>query len=285
MGTAFKLTLQYLSPAMLLLVATGTGLVFLLAVNIAKGKFRSIMPLKIKNLLNSALMGLFNPFLYYIVLFEAYRRIPAQEGVALNYIWPVMLVLFSIVFLKQTISFFSLLAVVISFAGSVIIALHGDFRHLTLSDPLGVTLALGSAVFWASFWIINLKDSREPLPKMLLNFAFGTAYILAWNVFTKNTIMPSLPGLAGGIYIGIFEMGLTFVLWLSALELSSNTARVANLVFISPFVSLLLISVIIGERILISTWTGLLIIVTGILLQQYLQYRERMAHRNAKPEI
>jgi drug/metabolite transporter (DMT)-like permease len=69
-------------------------------------------------------------------------------------------------------------------------------------------------------------------------------------------------------------MGLTFVLWLKALDRSPNTARISNLVFISPFISLILVSVFVGEKILFSTITGLVIIVSGILLQQYSHWRE-----------
>lgn len=275
MGTAFKLTLNYLNPGMLLLIATFTAFIFLGLVILLKGKLVTLKQLTYKQTINSALMGLFNPFLYYLVLFEAYNRIPAQEGVALNYIWPLVLVIFSIIFLKQHITLMSLLAILISFFGTVVIAMHGNFTEIKFSNTLGVMLAIGSAFFWASFWIINMKDPREAIVKMFVNFGFGAAYILCWNVYKNNMILPPVNGLIGALYIGIFEMGLTFVLWLTALKLSTHTARVSNLVFISPFVSLLLVSFIIGEKILLSTLIGLVIIVSGIVIQQYSQWRER----------
>jgi len=277
MGTAFKLTLNFLNPEMLLLIASFTAFVFLGAVVIIKGKFQLLRQITVRQAYNSALMGLFNPFLYYLILFEAYDRIPAQEGVALNYAWPVMLVVFSIIFLKQKINVISFLAILVSFAGTLVIAFHGDFTQLNFSDPLGVSLAFGSAIFWAAFWIINMKDSREAIVKMFVNFTFGFAYILIWNTIQGNFEIPSTAGLIGSIYIGIFEMGLTFVLWLTALKLSTHTARVSNLVFISPFISLMLVSVVLSEKILPSTYIGLTIIVAGIFMQQYSQWRERIA--------
>jgi drug/metabolite transporter (DMT)-like permease len=275
MGTAFKLTLNYLNPGMLLLIATFTAFIFLGAVVLIKGKLSTLRQLNYKQTINSALMGLFNPFLYYLVLFEAYNRIPAQEGVALNYIWPVILVIFSILFLRQHITLLSLIAIVISFLGTVIIAAHGNFTEFKFSDTNGVILAIGSAFFWASFWIINLKDPREAIVKMFINFAFGAFYILSWNLYKNNITLPPLKGLSGALYIGVFEMGLTFVLWLTALKLSTNTARVSNLVFISPFISLILVSSIVGEKILPSTVIGLVVIVSGIVIQQYSQWREK----------
>ncbi len=285
MGTAFKLTLNYLNPGMLLLIATFTAFIFLGIVVLIKGKMDILKKLTLKQTLNSALMGLFNPFLYYLVLFEAYNRIPAQEGVALNYIWPVILVIFSIIFLKQHITLLSLLAILVSFFGTVVIAFHGNFTELKFSNTTGVILAVGSAFFWASFWIFNMKDPREAIVKMFVNFAFGAVYILSWNIYKNNIILPAINGLAGAIYIGVFEMGLTFVLWLTALKLSTHTARVSNLVFISPFISLLLVSFFVGEKILPSTVIGLAIIVSGIVIQQYSQWREnRSGYRIAKSE-
>ena len=275
MGTAFKLTLNYLSPGMLLLIATFVAFIFLGIVVVIKGKITSLKKITLKQTLNSALMGLFNPFLYYLVLFEAYNRIPAQEGVALNYIWPVVLVIFSIIFLKQHINLLSVLAIIVSFIGTLVIASHGDFTEFRFSNTTGVLLAISSAFFWASFWIINMKDPREAVVKMFVNFAFGAIYILIWNIYKNNIVLPPVNGLLGAIYIGVFEMGLTFVLWLTALKLSTNTARVSNLVFISPFISLILVSFFVGEKILPATVIGLAIIVSGISIQQYSQWREK----------
>ncbi len=275
MGSAFKLTLGFTSPPMLLLIASFTALVFLGLQIHFTGIPSGLKQVTARQWTNSAVMGMFNPLLYYMVLFEAYRRIPAQEGVALNYIWPLMLVIFSVIFLKQHITFLSIIAILISFAGTVIIATHGNLSDIHFSDPLGVALALGSALFWASFWILNMKDSREAVPKMFLNFAFGFSYILLYCIITGNLVFPPWQGFTGGIYIGIFEMGLTFVLWLKALHRSPNTARISNLVFISPFISLILVSWLVGEKILFSTIVGLVIIVAGILFQQYIQWREK----------
>ena len=64
-------------------------------------------------------------------------------------------------------------------------------------------------------------------------------------------------------------MGITFVLWMRALSLSRTTAQVSNLVFLSPFVSLALIAVIVGETILLSSVIGLVFIIGGIVIRRF----------------
>ena len=74
-------------------------------------------------------------------------------------------------------------------------------------------------------------------------------------------------GVLPSLYVGTVEMGVTFVLWLTALRITHNTSRVANLIFLSPFVSLIFIGTILGETIRPATVLGLLLIVGGLTLQ------------------
>jgi drug/metabolite transporter (DMT)-like permease len=68
--------------------------------------------------------------------------------------------------------------------------------------------------------------------------------------------------------VGLFEMGVTWMLWASALRAASNASRVGNLIFLSPLLSLVLISQVLGESIHPATLLGLALIVPGIVLQQ-----------------
>jgi drug/metabolite transporter (DMT)-like permease len=177
--------------------------------------------------------------------------------------------------LRQKITGWSILAILVSFFGIMIISTHGQLLTLRFSNPVGVLLALGSAIFWALYWIFNMKDSREEVSKLFLNFCFGFFYIILTIAILRFLGLnwsryPLLPwqGIAGSVYLGIFEMGVTFILWMMALKLSSTTAKVSNLIYLSPFGSLILIHFFVGEVILLSTVIGLVFIVGGIILQQ-----------------
>lgn len=277
-GSAFKISLRYFDFMILLLFSSFTAVAVLFIILLAQGKLKLLAKLKKEDLLSSAFLGLLNPFLYYVVLLKAYDLLPAQEAGTLNYIWPLLLVLLSIPMLKQKITAWSVLAILVSFFGIILISTHGHPLTFKFSSPLGVLLALGSAIFWALYWIFNMKDPREEVSKLFLNFCFGFIYIfltiailrflgLNWSRY------PLLPwqGIIGSVYLGIFEMGVTFVLWMMALKLSSTTAKVSNLIYLSPFISLILIHFFVGEVILFSTIIGLVFIVGGIVMQQYLR--------------
>lgn len=268
-ASAFKISLRYLDFIQLLFYASIISIVILFIILLIQNKLILFKTYSKKDYFHSALLGFLNPFLYYFVLFKAYSLLPAQEAQPLNFTWPITLVFLSIPLLKQKIEFRSILAIIISFIGVVIIGTRGNLTALKFSNPLGVFLAVGSSVIWALFWIYNMKDKRDEVAKLFLNFVFGFIFILIATLSFSKIIIPQINGLLGVTYVGLFEMGITFVVWLKALKLSKTTAKVSNLIFLAPFISLIFIHFIVGEEITFSTITGLIFIVAGIMIQQY----------------
>jgi len=268
-ASAFKISLRYLDFLQLVFFATITSTIVLLIILIIENKLKLFQTLTKKDCLNSVVLGFLNPFLYYLVLFKAYSLLPAQEAQPLNQTWAIVLSLLSIILLKQKIKLKSILAIFISFIGVIMISTHGKIAQFKFSNPIGVVLALGSAFIWALYWIYNIKDERDEIIKLSLNFVFGSIFIFVMILFVKKMIVPSIQGFIGAIYVGIFEMGITFVLWLKALKLSKTTAQVSNLIYLVPFLSLMVINLTVGEKILPSTIIGLIFIITGIIIQQY----------------
>ena len=277
-ASAFKVSLRHLDFLQLLFFSSIASVVILFLILLIQNKLSLFREYSGKDYLRSAMLGFLNPFLYYVVLFKAYSLLPAQEAQPLNYTWSIMLVLLSIPLLKQRIGFKSILAIFISYFGVFVISTRGDLFGLTFSNPTGVVLALGSSVIWALFWIYNIKDKRDEVAKLFLNFSFGFVFILIAILLSSRLRIPSGAGLTGAAYVGIFEMGITFVLWLKALKLSRTTAQVSNLIYLSPFVSLVLIRFVVGETILISTIIGLIFIVVGIIMQQHYGRTELTPH-------
>ncbi len=268
-GSVLKLTLNYIPFGELLFYASATSVVLLFAVLAGSGRLGLLRRLGWRDLWRAALLGLLSPFLYYLVLLKAYDMLLAQEAGTLNYIWPVVLVLLSIPLLGQRIGWLSITAIVISFLGTVIIGTRGQLFSLQFSNPLGTFLALISAVFWSLYWIYNMKDKKDEVLKLFLNFCFGLVYIFIYIMTTGGFSPVKTFGLLGSVYTGLFEMGITYILWLKALKLSGTTAKISNLVFLSPFISLIFIRYAVGENIMLSTVAGLLLIVSGILLQRF----------------
>jgi len=267
-ATAFKLTLQGISPVNLVFYSSFTSaLIFTFYMLIKKPKeiFSNFYS---SNFKNSFLLGLLNPFLYYLVLFKAYQLLPAQEAQPLNYSWPIVFSIFSIVFLKQKLSIKIVFGLLISFSGVVVIATRGNFESLHFHNLLGVILAVGSSLIWALFWTLNILDKREDVQKLFSSFIMGTFLIWIYILFFDSFEYVKPEYIFGSIYIGTFEMGITFLFWLRGISLSENKAKSSTLAYLSPFISILFIAIVLRERILSTSVIGLVLIVGGILLQQ-----------------
>jgi drug/metabolite transporter (DMT)-like permease len=267
-ATAFKIALRNLDFVQLLFIATWTSFLVYVMVFLLSGNKISFLKIKKNELIHSAILGLINPFIYYLILFKAYSLLPAQVAQPLNMIWPIILVFLSILFLKQKIAFKSFVALFISFAGVYIVSSQGNPFASDISEPFGVILATGSSIIWSVYWIFNVRDSREEVRKLLLSFFFAGIYISILLPFMTDLTSINLTGAIMAAYSGIFEMGITFLLWLKALKLTTTTDKISNLVYLAPFLSLIFIHIFVGEKIYWTTVLGLCLIITGILLEK-----------------
>ena len=272
-ASAFKLSLRHVDHFQLLLYACAVSILVLSVILFVQGRWRLVLSYSGRQYGKSLVLGILNPFLYYLVLFKAYDLLPAQEAQPLNYTWALTLVFLSAPLLGQRIGVRDLLAGLVSYSGVVVIAVRGDVSGLRFSDPVGVGLALGSTVIWALYWIYNTKDDRDPVAGLWLNFVFGFPLILAACWLFSDLRVASQPGLLGAVYVGTFEMGVTFVCWLMALRLATHTAQVGYLIFISPFLSLVFINLLVGEAIRLNTLAGLGLIVGGLVVQHTARLR------------
>mgnify|MGYP001114456153 CR=1 FL=1 len=268
-ASAFKISLRHVDFLTLLFYASLTASVFLFLYLLFLKKLQSLKAFTGRDYLRSALLGFLNPFLYYAILLKAYSILKAQEAVTLNFIWPIMLVLLSIPILHQRIGLRSILSIIISFLGVFVIATEGNILGFRFTNTVGVLLASGSSVIWALFWIYNIKDKRDEAARLFVNFAFGTVFIFPAILLFSELKLPNRSGFFGAVYVGLFELGITFLVWLKALRLSRTTAHVTNLIYLVPFFALVVISLVVGEKILFSTGIGLVLIVGGIILQKF----------------
>ncbi|MCL6420628.1 DMT family transporter [Aestuariirhabdus haliotis] len=280
-ATAFKLSLRYLDTLQLLFYACISSIVLILGILGLQKKLCYIWPQAKAGYKTYLLLGFLNPFAYYLILFQAYDLLPAQQAQPLNYTWGITLALLSIPLLGQRISRWEIFACLISYLGVVIIATKGDLAGLHFENPLGVSLALISTIIWALYWILNTKSPHDPTIGLLLCFCFSLPFITITVLTFSSLIVADWRGLAGAFYVGAFEMGFAFVLWIGAMKTATNTAKISNLIFLSPFLSLYFIATFVGEQIHNATYIGLGFILAGVFLQSQLgKQSPKKIHRN-----
>ncbi len=267
-ATAFKIALSTSTFIELLFFSSIFSLLALFIILIIQKKIKILFSLKAKDIIIPASLGFLNPFLYYLILFKSYSLLPAQIAQPLNYTWPIVLVILSAPILKQKIGTKGLISIIISFVGVIIISLQGSLENFAQVSKIGVSLAVGSSVIWASYWLFNVKSILDEMVKLFLNFLFGVLYIGIYILVLDEISMPDFKNILSFAYIGLFEMSITFAFWITALKLTNRTDSISILVYISPFTSLIFIYFILHESINFSTVIGLVFIISGIIIQK-----------------
>jgi drug/metabolite transporter (DMT)-like permease len=275
-ATAFKIALAHLDIFQLLFYASLASTLILLLPILFNDQIGILVKEAKVHWKRCLLIAALNPLSYYLILFAAYDRLPAQIAQPINYTWAIVLTFMSVIFLRQRPLLSDYLAAFICYAGVVVIS-QGGLDNFADSHILGLILAILSTFVWASYWILNVNDPRNQAVAMCLNFLFALP-ITALLCFTMSSFTIDSIGLASAIYIGIFEMGLAFLFWSKALRMAENTSRVSTLIFLAPFISLVFIQQILNETIQSSTYLGLGIIIFGLVLQRVGVSRQLEAH-------
>jgi len=267
-ATAFKLALRELDVWQLVAWSVCFSCLALFAILWRQGRLALLPRYARETPVYFLLMGLVNPVAYYLVLLRAYDLLPAQQAQAINYTWAITLALLAVPLLGHRLNRRDALALLLGYGGVLVIATRGQVLQLEFDSLEGVALALLSTLVWAIYWLVSTRNRRDPVACLCLNFAVAAPVALALCALFSSLAVPGWRALVGAAYVGLFEMGLTFALWSTALRLSSGVSRIGNLIFLSPLVSLVFIATILGEPIHPATLVGLALIIPAVLLQQ-----------------
>lgn len=269
-ATAFKIALTHLTHFEMLLIASCTALLIFSLLITFQRKWGMVSALQAKQWWRFALIGLLNPVAYYLVLFKAYALLPAQIAQPINYAWPIVLLVLLALFARQRIPVVKYIGMLISLSGVALISLGSANISGVSVSLFGLLLAVLSAFIWATYWMINNKRrDTDGSVALFMSFLWGTIYLsVAACVVGVNT--PTLVGALSGMYVGAFEIGVPFIFFGLAMRLTTNTALVNQMCYLSPFISLFLIAIVLNEQIVVTTYIGLMLIVLGIVFNEYL---------------
>ncbi len=229
-------------------------------------KRKNILGYKIKDYCRFAYMGGLGIFLYYIFYFSSLVFISAQETTIINYLWPIMVVVFALLILKEKITFKKIIAIVLSFLGVYIVVSQGDFGGLTFASIVGVLLAFLGAISYSLFSVLGKKHNYDRVTSMAFYYLFSLIFISPATLFFSEIILPSINAFLGLLWLGLFSASTGNVLWFLVLK-DEETSKMANMIYLVPFISLVYIYFLTGEKILLSSLGGLIFISLGIFLQ------------------
>ena len=265
-ATISKLLLGSLDSMQILLVSSLFSFIFLLIINCINGSIKEIKKYKSKDYLIIFSLGLIGIFLYDLFFYLGINAMQASQAFIINYLWPIMTVLFACIILKEKFTLRKIIAIIISFIGVIIVSSNGNIFNIDKSSIMGTFYCMLAAILYGLFSVLNKKQNYNKYTSMMLfylgSFIISLIYILA----SKKTFVPELNQLLGMLWIGIFTSAIAYTSWALALA-KGDTARISNIAYLTPFISLIWTGIVLKEKISLYSVLGLVIIVLGILIQ------------------
>lgn len=220
-------------------------------------------------------VGLLGVFCYRLCLFFGISRLPAQTAFVLNYLWPACTVLFGRVLLSERLTCIKVLAVALSVLGVIINTAQGNLHFLQGNDPLGILLCLAAAVLYGLYSVLNKKQAHDKFLAMLVAYFCSTACAFGLTVAMGKPIeLPAASQMMVLAFIGVVCNALPYLTWALALD-RGNTAVIANLAYLTPFVSLAATHFLLKEAVTVYSVLGLALIGVGILFQMAAVRKEK----------
>ncbi|HTH97791.1 MAG TPA: EamA family transporter [Stellaceae bacterium] len=193
-------------------------------------------------------VGVGGLFGYHFLYFLALGHAPAVEATLLNYLWPLLIVLFSGLLPGERLRWWHIAGTLIGLAGLVFMVLarpNGQISGTGLTlDPRyipGYAAALGAAVFWASYSVISRRFAAVPT-EAVAAFCLATSFLACLcHLAFEHTVWPASPTAWGAVLaLGLGPVGLAFYAWDHGVK-RGNITTLGGLSYATPLMSTLLL--------------------------------------------
>ena len=213
-------------------------------------------------------LGLMGLFAYCALYYYGLTQLSSQEACILNYLWPVMLVVFSCIILKEKMTIMKGIAMLFSFLGIIILS-TGSIGFSDSNALLGCVSCIIAAACYGLFSVLNKKLDYDQNIAMMIMWLVAAICSAGLGFFIEDWVPVKGMMWLGFIWLGVAVNAVAYLLWALALQGIENTAKIANLAYLTPFLSLLVSAIVLKEQIQIRAFVALAFIVGGILNQSF----------------
>jgi drug/metabolite transporter (DMT)-like permease len=244
---------------------------FLLIVNIKNGTIKELGKYSGKDYAIMAGLGFIGLFLYSGLYYYGLTQLSSQEACIVNYLWPMMLVLFSTIILKEKLTVVKAVAMISSFIGVVILSV-GSGSSGNGNVMLGIGSCVIAAACYGLFSVLNKKANYDQNIAMMVMWLIVAVCSAVFGLAIEDWKPVVGVQWLGMLWMGVVVNAIAYLIWALALNADKNSARIANLAYLTPFLSLIISAVVLKEQIQGRALIAFVFIIGGILLQTFWEH-------------
>ena len=177
-----------------------------------------------------------------------------------------MIMLFSCLILKERMTVLKAVAMLCSFLGIVILTM-GKTEVTTGDTTLGMVACVLAAACYGLFSVLNKKADLDQNITMMIIWLTVAVCSFAVGPFLEDWVPVRGMQWIGIIWLGVVTDAVAYLLWALALKGAEDTAKIANLAYLTPLLSVVCSALVLKEKIKLQALVALVLIVGGILLQ------------------
>lgn len=218
---------------------------------------------KKREVIQTIICGIFL-VLNWVFLFKAFEEMSITVAISIYNLAPIFVLILGSLFLKEKMTFTSLLAIIVCFLGSIFIIGLQNFTSLTDFMSSGFVWALLSALCYALTMLLGKEING--LSAYAMTFVQTAIGILILFPFMNFDVFQGLNS-SNWLYIlgtGLIHTGFVYYLFFDSLR-KLSTVVISVLVFVDPVVAILLDTIILDFRPSILQSIGILLIFGGII--------------------
>jgi len=242
---------------------------FLLTVNIVTGNIKNIRNYKPKDIAIMAGLGFLGLFVYKALYNVGLENLTSQQACVINYLWPIMIVIFSCIILREKMTVMKAVAMLCSFAGIIILTSGVDVSGSEGNAVMGIVGCAVAAACYGLYSVLNKKVNYDLKLTMMIAWLTAAAFSLPLGLIFEDWGSIGVSAIPAVLWLGIFGDGVAYLTWAMALSGKGSTATVANLAYLTPFLSLVVSMIVLNEPLDGRAVIALVFIVGGILLQSF----------------
>jgi len=179
-------------------------------------------------------------FGYHALYFIALKRAPAVEANLLNYLWPLLIVLFAALLPGVRVRGLQIAGTLLGLVAAVVLVTRASGLEIQPRYVPGYLAALAAAVVWAAYSVLNRRHAQVPSEAIIAACALVAALGLLAHLGFEQTVMPRFSQWLVLALMGIGPVGAAFLLWDHGTK-HGDIAVLGSLSYLAPLLSTLLL--------------------------------------------
>lgn len=239
-----------------------SSLIFFIGITLFNGSLAALKTISTRKWVFAVFLGFLGTYLYYVLLYFGYANAPGMEVLIVQYSWPILIVILSLFILKEKLTLFKSLSIILGFIGVFFVITKGKITQLQFDNITVVGVVLFAALTFALFSVLSKKIILDDFSLLIIYFITATVISFISMLLFSEWKLPSSQNILPVIINGFFVNGLSYIFWIKALK-SGEASFIAPFVFLTPVLSSILLILFFNEPFYNAYLIGMSCVIMG----------------------